>query len=124
MKQRHTVLLSLGSDTEREKNIALAFKLLKTEVVENAEISKILTTKDIRGTGTLFSNALVSGDTMLSLPLLREGAKAIERTLLRGEKITIDIDILMYDGEKHKQKDWERPYIKPLLDDLNGKEHY
>ena len=67
---------------------------------------------------------MAQADTNLGYPALRQMLKDIERTIgsTPAERkqgiVRIDIDILLADGQRHHEDDWERPYVKNLLAQL------
>lgn len=78
---------------------------------------------DIKNTDSKikYLNCLARIDTSHELAQIEPVLKQVERQLGRskGEKslgiVRIDIDILMFDEEKHHLRDWERSYIHYLL---------
>jgi len=35
------------------------------------------------------------------------------------EAVTIDLDLLQYDDQRYHERDWQRPYITRIIDDIN-----
>jgi 7,8-dihydro-6-hydroxymethylpterin-pyrophosphokinase len=54
--------------------------------------------------------------------LLNEVLKEIEKRLGRTHNedgiVTVDLDLLEYDGERFYHRDWERNYVKDLINEL------
>ena len=71
-----------------------------------------------------YLNQLASGATLLDEDVLNERLKEVEREFGRNEQkrrlgiVPIDLDILLFDGERRHLRDWERPYVKELLGEL------
>ncbi len=64
----------------------------------------------------MYMNRLISGYTLLSVHELEQSLKQIETEAHRSiDHITIDIDLMLYDSERHHLLDWTRPYITNLL---------
>ena len=69
-----------------------------------------------------YLNQLCQGTTALGEGLLCEVLKEMEKRLGRTHNedgiVTIDLDLLQYDGQRHHLRDWDRNYIKDLLKKL------
>lgn len=116
------VILALGSNFRATQNIMEAEgRLMPLFGFLDVSIDKI--TKPIgmpEGTKD-FVNELIVGDTNLSYDELCSVIKDIEGEMgKRTEtRIPIDIDILEYDGTRYHEEDWQRDYVKELLESLN-----
>ena len=70
-----------------------------------------------------YLNQLCEGTTTFSANLLEEVLKEIEKRLGRTKNedgiVAIDLDLMLYDDERHHLRDWERHYIKDLLGELS-----
>ncbi len=114
-------LLCLGSNHQQARHMALASRAL-AQLAGTATFSPALWSLPV-GTAPspLYLNSLVQLDTPLALEELRAATKDIERALGRRRdpealyQVSIDIDILQYDGKRYKPEDWERSYVKALL---------
>lgn len=68
-----------------------------------------------------YANMLAKGVTSLTLDELMVELKRLERVMgdtkaLRQQNIVMmDLDLLKYNGERYHHDDWDRPYIKTLL---------
>jgi len=111
------VLISLGSNIEPEKNLPLALKML-------AEGSLILNTASIWQTpaigsdGPDYLNTAVLMESHLPLDQLKvqlllaiEGKLGRIRTTNKNADRTIDLDILMYDGQCRDEELWSQAHI-------------
>jgi len=71
--------------------------------------------------GRFYINQLVSAETTLSsedlTSRLKDTEKCLGRTpeLRRHGIVPIDLDLLLYDDKRFHLQDWERSYIKDLL---------
>jgi 2-amino-4-hydroxy-6-hydroxymethyldihydropteridine diphosphokinase len=64
-------------------------------------------------------NRLVCGTTDLSEEALQQLLKEIECATGRTkERVTIDLDLMQYDSQRHHEKDWQRPYIQNIIHDI------
>ena len=69
-----------------------------------------------------YLNQLCRGTTTFGPNLLGEVLKEIEKRLGRTHNedgiVTIDLDLLQYDEQRYHLRDWERKYVKDLLNEL------
>ena len=113
------VLISIGSNMEGRRQMALARHLLSRCFI-GIRFTRTLTSPACPGEG-IYSNMLAEFDTDMEREKLVQQLKHMEQQMgdtaeLRREgKVMMDIDILRYGDEKHHLADWERPYIKRLL---------
>lgn len=76
-------------------------------------------------TGPWFANQLIEGTTHLTIEEFIAAIKQAETECGRNEEerrkkiVKIDIDILLYDNIRMHEEDWNRPYIKTLLNELS-----
>ena len=70
----------------------------------------------------LYLNQLATGVSTLGVDELNQQLKEIEQLLDRKHDksgvVSIDIDLLQYDGTRYHLRDWERNYVKDLLPEL------
>lgn len=119
----HSVTLALGSNREQERSLSAACARLAAFVaVEGA--SRRMWTTPIGPSPDLYMNMMLKGRTSLPLAELRRELKAVERQCGRGGadeqagEVTVDIDIMEYDGGRERPGDWERGYIKELSKEI------
>jgi len=97
----NTVLLSLGSNIDRTKNITAALNSL-SELFGELKISSVYESEPVGFSGDCFFNLIVGIKTDFSLQKLTENVKKIEdrngriRTGPRFSARTLDIDIVTY----------------------------
>ena len=76
----------------------------------------------VNGQSKKYLNQLCQGTTALGEGLLCEVLKETEKRLGRTHNedgiVTIDLDLLQYDGQRYHLRDWERNYVKDLLREL------
>ena len=127
MKKNNTILL-LGSNIEPEDNIMRALDLLARRV-EITGRSRIWETRAVGSSGPNFLNVAVRALTTLSAPELKQDIiTPIEKQLKRvrtQDKYaprTIDIDIILFDGQVSDSDLWKKAFIaipvSELLPDL------
>lgn len=121
----HEVIIALGSNTNAARTIESAIAALAdiiidiqpTQLMKNESVDFIFP--------CTFTNALVKGLTTLSADQLETELKILEkrfgRTKANDQKgcILLDLDLLMYDKQKHHINDWNREYIQLLIKELN-----
>lgn len=120
----HDILIALGTNV-----IADRIRFVETcleQCFENVRFTQTIPTEPIgeRFKGKQFFNAVMAGKTFMARNEVVEQLKRIEQ--LAGNTldkrnigvVEADIDLLMYDDEKLHEKDWQRPYIKELVEEL------
>jgi 2-amino-4-hydroxy-6-hydroxymethyldihydropteridine diphosphokinase len=69
-----------------------------------------------------YLNQLCKGTTALGEGLLCEVLKELEKRLGRRRNedgiVAIDLDLLQYDDQRHHLRDWNRVYVKDLINEL------
>ncbi len=118
----HRVMLCLASNCQQERNMEEARKRL-VGVLEDPHYTSEHWTEPVATHGdALYLNQLVRGTTALGVEALNQRLKEIEREQDRKHDgsgiVTIDIDLLEYDGERYHLRDWGRDYVKDLLPEL------
>ena len=112
------VIISLGSNYHQGVHIQWASERL-SQLLSDVHYSRKLWTQDIHHRNIWYMNRLVIAKTSLSVEELERTLKAIETETLRTpEHITIDLDLMQYDGQRYHLKDWSREYIQLLIDDI------
>lgn len=123
----HDILIALGTNV-----IADRIRFVETcleQSFEEVRFTQIIPTEPIgeRFKGKQFFNAVMAGKTFMARNEVVEQLKRIEQlagnTLDKRNMgvVEADIDLLMYDDEKLHEKDWQRPYIKELVEELRVK---
>ncbi len=113
-------IVALGSNYEPQKNLEEA-RLALEKVMEVEFVTAPIWTYPIEGVGPKYLNCLATGFTTHSQITFTKALKHIERRQgsSKGEKsrnhIHLDLDLLLYDGVKFHEDDWNRDYIQDLL---------
>ena len=131
----HSILISLASNHEHEKNLSEARKALAQVLISPDYTPAIWTEPFGKKEGTPYLNQLVCAQTDLDIDELNCRLKEIEKAQGRDDEarrlglVPIDLDLLLYDQQRFHQRDWQRPYIQQLLPELSNQfvipgEHY
>lgn len=118
------VIVALGSNNEAENHLAEA-RLQMEKEFGSVRMTRPMQTKAIGlADSPDFLNALITFRTKRTLTDLNAVLKQIERRCGRTRKqnnvVAIDLDVLLYDKQRLHPSDWERPYIKILMQELTG----
>ncbi len=123
MKERHSVILCLGSNIHQQENMRHVQQLLRTEYASIAFTPSIWT-EPVGVMSPPYLNCLATMTIEDSLSSLHDKTKAIERLMhssreeRKGNIVRIDIDILSFDRKHYHEDDWSRDYVKQLIEDL------
>ena len=115
---KHRVIIALGSCCRQVAHIRWASERL-TYLLDECRLSRMLWTADIKGSGRWYMNRLTTGHTELSVDDLQQLLKKTEAETGRTqEMVTIDLDLLLYDEQRYHEKDWHRPYVSTIINDI------
>ena len=123
IQKEHHIIISLASNINHEANLEAARTQL-TQLLSEVHFTSGIYTEPV---GTVlrkepYLNQLCKGTTALGMNLLNEVLKEIEKRLGRTHNedgiVTVDLDLLEYDGERFHHRDWERNYVKDLINEL------
>lgn len=127
MKQKeHHVIISLASNHNQEATMSAAREQL-TQLLSEAHFTSLIWTDPIdhpqkNRYREKYLNQLCAGTTNFGTGLLEEVLKETERRLGRRHNedgiVAIDLDLLEYDGTRHHLRDWDRNYVKDLINEL------
>lgn len=118
----HDVLIALGTNVIADK---IRFvELCLEQSFESVRFTQIIPTEPIgeRFKGKQFFNAVMVGKTHMAKSEVEEQLKRIEQLAGNTQDkrnmgvVEADIDLLMYDDVKLHEKDWQRSYIKELVE--------
>ena len=120
--KEHHVIISLASNHHQEAALAAAREQL-TQLLTEVKFTSSIWTEPI---GSIrkepYLNQLCKGSTALGDGLLGEVLKETERRLGRTHNedgiVVLDLDLLEYDGVRHHLRDWDRNYVKDLINEL------
>lgn len=121
-QKEHHIIIGLASNINQEANLEAAREQL-IQLLSEVHFTSTIWTEPI---GSLrqepYLNQLCRGTTALGMNLLNEVLKEIEKRLGRTHNedgiVTVDLDLLEYDGERYHLRDWERNYVKDLINKL------
>jgi 2-amino-4-hydroxy-6-hydroxymethyldihydropteridine diphosphokinase len=120
----HSVILILGSNIEPEVNIVKALKELASRF-SIERVSNLIETKSEGSRGPDFLNLAIKIRTDYSLDDLKyQKLRCIEddlgrvRTFDKNAPRTIDIDIMIFDGQIVDQDIWEHIYLAVPLSEI------
>lgn len=117
------IIMALGSNTDAEKHLFAAKRMIEN-IFSDVVFSSSLLTEPIGIDSDKFLNCLAVAFTELSKEEIEHTLKRIERDCGDNEtdrkegKILMDIDILEFEGEKYHIGDWERDYVKTLMKEI------
>lgn len=119
----HKVIISLASNFQHEQHLRQARQILNQMLLHPRYTPQLWTEavgkncdKDQR-----YLNQLVTASTDMSCTELETFLKETEIHLGRTEQlrqkglVPIDLDLMLYDRQRHHECDWSRSYMKPLL---------
>lgn len=123
----HDILIAIGTNVIADRIRFVEVHL--EQCFENVRFTHIIPTEPIgeRFKGKQFFNAVMAGKTHMAMSEVEEQLKRIEQlagnTLDKRNMgvVEADIDLLMYDDVKLHEKDWQRSYIKELVEELRVK---
>lgn len=118
----HDILIAIGTNVIADRIRFVEVHL--EQCFENVRFTHIIPTEPIgeRFKGKQFFNAVMAGKTRMAKSEVEEQLKRIEQlagnTLDKRNMgvVEVDIDLLMYDDVKLHEKDWQRSYIKELVE--------
>ena len=118
----HDILIAIGTNVIADRIRFVEVHL--EQCFENVRFTHIIPTEPIgeRFKGKQFFNAVMAGNTNLAMSEVEEQLKRIEQLAgnTQDERnmgvVEADIDLLMYDEVKLHEKDWQRSYIKELVE--------
>lgn len=120
----HEVIISLASNENQESNLEKAREQL-TQLMTDVHFTSAIWTDPYyigHSPSNKYLNQLCKGTTAFGEGLLCEVLKETEKRIGRIHNedgiVTIDLDLLEYDGQRHHLKDWSRDYVKNLLNEL------
>jgi 2-amino-4-hydroxy-6-hydroxymethyldihydropteridine diphosphokinase len=121
----HRVIISLASNRFQKQNLLKARTRLQ-QILLFPNYSDELWTEPIGSRKEdLYLNQLVKAETQLTFDELNNALKTIEKEFGRTERkrsmkiVPIDLDILQYDDERYHLNDWDRLYVKDLIDSVH-----
>lgn len=114
------LVIALGSNFDQERNVSFAMEELRKSF-PGMVFSKMLWTEPIGIVSDRFVNALGKTSTSMSQQQVTCVLKDIERKCGRCQEdkarniVKLDLDLMLYGGERLKEVDWNRDYFQQLL---------
>ena len=119
----HKVVLSIASNRFQKANLLKARQRLGEMLVDVKYTSELWTEPSGSCRRDLYLNQLACGSTTLTEQQLNEQLKQVESDFGRDEVarrlgiVPIDLDILMFNNQRRHLADWDRHYVKSLLNE-------
>lgn len=118
----HHIIISLASNYNQEANLEAARTQL-TQLLTEVHFTSAIYTEPINSLRSEpYLNQLCKGTTAFGPELLSEVLKETEKRQRRTHNedgiVTLDLDLLQYDDQRFHHRDWERSYVKDLINDL------
>lgn len=118
----YDILIAIGTNVVADRIRFVEVHL--EQCFENVRFTQIIPTEPIgeRFKGKQFFNAVMAGKTNMAMSEVEEQLKLIEQLAGNTQDkrnmgvVEADIDLLMYDDVKLHEKDWQRSYIKDLVE--------
>ena len=118
MRKPAEIIIALGTNTAQVANMSAARELV-AQLLPGLTFTRDLWTAPVGIESDLFLNCLAWGTTSLSYAEARsESQLGAEPSSKAAGIVVIDLDILLFNGRRYHQKDWNRTYIKQLLSEL------
>ena len=123
MTQRlHHIIISLASNIDHEANLEAARQQI-TQLLTEVRFTRAIYTEPVNSLRKEpYLNQLCEGTTALGPELLSEVLKELEKRQGRTHNedgiVTLDLDLMQYDDDRYHLRDWERSYIKELINEL------
>ena len=121
-QKEHKIIISLASNIDQKQNLQTAREQLSLLMNDLHFTSEHWTEPVNSLSSEPYLNQLCQGTTTFGANLLGEVLKEIEKRQGRKHNedgiVTIDLDLLQYDDQRYHLRDWERNYVKNLLNEL------
>lgn len=122
IQQEHQVIICLASNIDQKRHLEAAREQLSLLLKDLYFTSEHFTEPIHSLRREPYLNQLCKGKTTFGSNLMCEVLKEIEKRLGRTRNedgiVTIDLDLLQYDEQRFHLRDWERSYVKDLLNEL------
>lgn len=121
-QKQHQIIISLASNENQEANLQAAREQL-TQLLSKVHFTSAIWTPPINSIRQdPYLNQLCRATTAFGINLLNEVLKEMEKRLGRTHNedgiVTIDLDLLQYDENRYRLRDWSRNYVKYLINEL------
>lgn len=125
MRKKVEIVIAIGTNTSHEISIFLAKQLL-VQLLKDIQFTEELWTQPVDIKSDRFLNCLAIAHTSHGAPQIRNALRRIEnrcgdsKTARANGIVKMDIDILLYDGQRMHEDDWNRPYITTLMKEIDA----
>lgn len=120
------LVIGVGSNSpDKEQRMAQAIELLD-DFLSSMQCSSIYSTRAINGVDADYLNSVVMGNSDLPVDDVVLHLKELERRCGRvpgSEYVSLDLDLVVADGEVLRPKDMERGYFQRGYRELMGIDH-
>ena len=107
--ESNEIIISLASNYEQKKNLSEA-RMWLGQILFDISYSRELWTEPIgHPSSSLYLNQLVFAKCRLT-------TEELEQKLKQKGIVTVDLDLLQYGDDRFHLRDWERPYVKDLIE--------
>lgn len=121
----HLIIACVGTNVNHQSNIAKAREILDNTFAD-CRFSRVMLTLPIGmdNTNVRFANMLVVFNSTLDTEEVVSKLKQIEKQcgdtrMARSQgEVVMDIDLLRYDDERFHPSDWQRHYVKTLMEEM------
>jgi len=124
MTASNNVLISIASNHEAQQHLAQGIAMLR-EHIHQMELTQELWTTPVNSLSSQqYLNQLVRGTTLHDEGTLNRLLKEIEYCCGRRPedkttgRVVLDLDILAFNGQRRHLNDWNREYVKRLLQEF------
>ncbi len=123
MTEPTKLIIAFGTNIDQEANMRIAERLVR-RLFPEIDFTRPMWTDPIDIDSDKYLNRLACTYTRHDLPQIERALKQIEHKCGRSRAectkgiVRMDIDILRYGDQRYHSKDWQRPYIKTLMEQL------
>ena len=120
--KKHQIIICLASNENAKQNLQVAREQLSL-LLSDIKFTSERWTDPVNCIRTeQYLNQLCKGTTAFGAGLLEEVLKEAEKRIGRKHNedgiVTVDLDLLQYDGQRYHLRDWDRNYVKDLINEL------
>ena len=120
----HSIIVALGTNVDT--GVLYRARGVLSEMFADVQFTGIIPTDPIgeRFAGRPFYNFVAKASCPDTADSIQDRLKELERACGDSReqrcqgRVVLDADLLAFDGTKYHEADWERPYIKTLLEAL------
>lgn len=127
MNSKNKTILALGSNVSQEANMLKAKGMIERLLDGDVVFSEYMWTNPIGVDSDKFLNCLAIAHTDMDVAQFDMALKDIEHNLGSSKAehqkgiVRIDIDVLLFGGQRYHEADWGRDYVKKMMAELMSK---